>query len=908
LSQVYNSSAEVEIYFIPVVVHKIYKNASANIDNSIVESAITNLNEDFRSMDGAPQNIQIKFFLARVDENGFCTNGILEKQDDLGVNAPMEDLFATEQSALKALSYWNSKNYFNIWVVESIMGTNFSSSPTIGIPENQGVVVTYDILNSNTLTHEAGHFLGLWHVWGCSGGEDCIVCDDPANMGDLVLDTPPCFLHQNDDNNTDFNVNICDNEVIRVCSNKSIIETLSDPPKCNDISYSYPKANFMSYFRACRNTFSAGQFTRMFHFLNDFQRDLWYPGYIIKSEMIVDKETKFHRDVTIHPGGRLVIEAEAIMAEGTRIHVLEGGQLVVNGGKIRGCDISETERGKWNGISVTGASGNGYEVEFIRNVDTGVDPVIEDVNGFAVEIRNVDSFEAPGNLYAEHTTFNNVDGLMYMRSFFHNATTSIIDDCTQNGGIYGVKNLHGQGIQLKNSKFFDIERECVSSVGGSFLIEGNEFHGDEVDVALTHFFEGERSTINGGNQFRGRKYGIRAAGPTNLNHIITDNVFHGPVEDPDLFITYYDRDIYMDGITNYTIETNQFHGLVGVSSRATVNTSTANNAFNSVSSNEFDGNATGIYPHDSNQDYFFRDNCFNTTHIDAEITGFMENQGDPTGDPANNCFTNQGNINSSIIDIGGSPDVFNYVELVIVENFDCRHAAYAPLVGVNLIEINSEIETECMNLGGGRERLFDNGGTNADNTLYDQMNLIGTHIMQNEFDDARLVLAQITLTKEEGVDLHFLADNLISFYENTPNNLDNPELVQSLKDIAYKNHPSSGYAQAFHYYLTNEFVDNLDLTFLESFEIEERQSMIKGDFEDIDEILIYPNPASDHVTISNSNKINTIKVYTSLGELIHKSYGLSTLNTQNWKNGIYIFSIESFGGESVIQKIIINRF
>ena len=31
-------------------------------------------------------------------------------------------------------------------------------------------------------------------------------------------------------------------------------------------------------------------------------------------EMIVDKETKFHKDVTIHPGGRLVIEAEAIMA------------------------------------------------------------------------------------------------------------------------------------------------------------------------------------------------------------------------------------------------------------------------------------------------------------------------------------------------------------------------------------------------------------------------------------------------------------------------------------------------------------------------------------------------------------------------------------------------------------------
>ena len=117
----------------------------------------------------------------------------------------------------------------------------------------------------------------------------------------------------------------------------------------------YPKENFMNSGSApCHKTFTGGQAERMYYYLNTFHRDLWFPGYIINKEMTVLKETKFHQDVNIYSGGRLIIKAEAIMAEGATIIVHQGGQLVVNGGKIRACSLSEDERSTWNGVTVKG--------------------------------------------------------------------------------------------------------------------------------------------------------------------------------------------------------------------------------------------------------------------------------------------------------------------------------------------------------------------------------------------------------------------------------------------------------------------------------------------------------------------------------------------------------------------------
>ena len=229
----------------------------------------------------------------------------------------------------------------------------------------------------------------------------------------------------------------------------------------------YPDRNYMviENFIGQANEFTPLQTKRMYYHLNTtYLRGLWYPGYIIKDEKIVDEPTKFHKDVTIHPGGRLVIESEVVMAEGTSITVLQGGKLEVIGGHIRGCDISETERGLWSGIKVFGRNQDGFDVELIENED-GIRSVIEDVAGFVVDM-NSSSIIFPGNgsLNAIGTIFNNIGGLVNLASLFPASNGSNIERCIQNGGEFGVKNLFAQEVDILDSKFFDIEKECVLSL------------------------------------------------------------------------------------------------------------------------------------------------------------------------------------------------------------------------------------------------------------------------------------------------------------------------------------------------------------------------------------------------------------------------------------------------------------
>ena len=90
---------------------------------------------------------------------------------------------------VKAMSYWNSYQYLNIWVVKSLPTENggvllgYAQFPFSGSMSTDGVAIIanqFASTSSSTLTHEVGHWLGLRHVWGDA------VCGD-----DGVADTPP---------------------------------------------------------------------------------------------------------------------------------------------------------------------------------------------------------------------------------------------------------------------------------------------------------------------------------------------------------------------------------------------------------------------------------------------------------------------------------------------------------------------------------------------------------------------------------------------------------------------------------------------------------------------------------------------------------------------------------------------
>lgn len=195
------------VVYIPVVFHIIHDDSLQNISQAQIMNQLQILNNDFRRKEGTPgfssdgrsADIQIEFRLAQYDPNG-------NKHD--GINRVKSSLTNNARDNVKALSYWNSSKYLNVWIVKSI--NNFGQQGTVlGYaqfpddisfrPSTDGVVVRADQVGivgvgqvsqgGRTLTHEVGHWLGLYHTFqdGCVGG-DAATCQ---YQGDEVCDTPP---------------------------------------------------------------------------------------------------------------------------------------------------------------------------------------------------------------------------------------------------------------------------------------------------------------------------------------------------------------------------------------------------------------------------------------------------------------------------------------------------------------------------------------------------------------------------------------------------------------------------------------------------------------------------------------------------------------------------------------------
>lgn len=188
---------------VPVVFHIIHNDGEENISKEQIEDQIRILNLDFQRLNADTSNTnpifksiasdaQLEFRLATIDPNGNCTDGIDRVRSYLTENAG---------DNVKALSWWNNTMYLNIWVVKTIdddggggttLGYAYFPYIMLYSPEIDGIIVRSDYVgsigtalsigdNGRTLTHEIGHYLGLYHTFdgGCTGA------------GDEVSDTPP---------------------------------------------------------------------------------------------------------------------------------------------------------------------------------------------------------------------------------------------------------------------------------------------------------------------------------------------------------------------------------------------------------------------------------------------------------------------------------------------------------------------------------------------------------------------------------------------------------------------------------------------------------------------------------------------------------------------------------------------
>jgi hypothetical protein len=221
------------ITVIPVVVHVIHtgqaEGVGANISDAQIQSAITQLNNNFRKVEGTHGDAdgvdtEIEFCLASIDPDGNPTDGIV-RVDGSSVTGYSEDgvcVFTSctgNELSLKNLSRWPNNQYYNIWVVTEIMGNNggygiqgFAYFPgssslydgTMIMNTCFGSIGTVNSWNNmgRTLTHEVAHGMGLYHSFeGDGGGASC-----PTGSGDYVADTDP---HKRSSSNCPSGTNTC---------------------------------------------------------------------------------------------------------------------------------------------------------------------------------------------------------------------------------------------------------------------------------------------------------------------------------------------------------------------------------------------------------------------------------------------------------------------------------------------------------------------------------------------------------------------------------------------------------------------------------------------------------------------------------------------------------------------------
>ena len=243
---------------IPVVFHVIHAYGDENISKAQIEDQLRVVNEDFQRQNADASNTRdffksraanfnIEFKLARIAPDGSYTEGITRTYDPVNMIENYEDGSSEAKSAVPP---WDRNRYLNIWVVKRIessrAGTVLGYAQLPGGPAStDGIVMIHDRVGTigtanssgkgRTLTHEIGHWLGLYHPFqgGCSGS-------------DGVDDTPPvaeasygCTASQNPNTcNTDF-----PNEIDMV-------------------------ENYMDYANgSCMNAFTNGQLARVNGFL-----------------------------------------------------------------------------------------------------------------------------------------------------------------------------------------------------------------------------------------------------------------------------------------------------------------------------------------------------------------------------------------------------------------------------------------------------------------------------------------------------------------------------------------------------------------------------------------------------------------------------------------------------------------
>lgn len=212
---------------IPVVVHVLYNTSAQNISDALIQAQIAQLNLDFARLNAdasstpaafasVAANTNVQFCLAQRDPNGNPTTGIVRKATTV---TSFSSNNAVKYSSSGGDNAWAASSYLNLWVCNLGGGLLGYAQFPGGAAATDGVVVLYTSVGSRTVpgsaspynygrtaTHEVGHWLNLYHIWGddgtaCTGSDN--VSDTPnqadENYGCPTFPTISCSNGPNGD-------------------------------------------------------------------------------------------------------------------------------------------------------------------------------------------------------------------------------------------------------------------------------------------------------------------------------------------------------------------------------------------------------------------------------------------------------------------------------------------------------------------------------------------------------------------------------------------------------------------------------------------------------------------------------------------------------------------------------------
>lgn len=193
-------------YVVPVVFHIIHTGGAENISKEQILDQLRVINEDHQMQNSDTGNLRpyfknkniaanlgVEFRLAKIDDDGNCTDGINRVYSNLTFDAG---------EGVKTLPgvQWDYTKYLNIYVVSDIAGSTqgtllgYARFPWQTNSNTDGILIRADRVGTigtavtsgagRTLTHEIGHWLGLMHPF--QG-----FCSTNNNATDRVDDTPP---------------------------------------------------------------------------------------------------------------------------------------------------------------------------------------------------------------------------------------------------------------------------------------------------------------------------------------------------------------------------------------------------------------------------------------------------------------------------------------------------------------------------------------------------------------------------------------------------------------------------------------------------------------------------------------------------------------------------------------------